>query len=121
MNRAPIPPPHPEPEPANPILVCPYCGHKVGLSWRRYWNAPTGKHLCSACRQKSKLTLPFHFRLLTFATGALLPIPAVFYTTLLFPSVSNAVFLFWLGGYAVVSLILDKYLESKHGVLRKLK
>src|SRR5438045_130706 len=44
-------------------MKCPYCTHTFPLTWRGYFKAPTGRHICPLCFKTSKLK----FRALTFA------------------------------------------------------
>src|SRR5688500_8765513 len=118
MNEPPIPDPSPEPEEVLPVLTCPNCGHKLELTWGRYWRSPTGKHRCPACRQVSKVKLSIEMRLLTGVVGALGALPPVlwsFYTT----GFGDFTFVIWGVSALIIILPLDRYLESRFGTLKK--
>lgn len=36
-------------------LTCPLCNHQFHLTWRRYWKAGFGRHVCPECGQRSKI------------------------------------------------------------------
>ena len=121
MNNAPISSPHSNSPISEPNLDCPYCGHSLNFSWRQYWLAPTGRHKCLKCGEKSKLRLSLALRVLTHILGVLLPIPTAFIFSLFIPFLSDKAWLLWFAGYLVLSLLLDKYFERKYGVLCKIR
>ncbi len=40
-------------------MTCPFCTQSFPLTWRRYWKAPFGRHICPSCGRKSKLRTGF--------------------------------------------------------------
>lgn len=36
-------------------MKCPHCDKEVALTWKRYWTAPMGKHVCPECGESFRL------------------------------------------------------------------
>lgn len=53
-------------------MQCPRCHTPIELTWRRYLQAPLGRHRCPACKACFRLVRPLRYWLLTLAYAALL-------------------------------------------------
>ena len=36
-------------------MICPNCHAENELTWKRYWLAPLGRHVCSHCQAKFRM------------------------------------------------------------------
>ncbi|MES2818781.1 MAG: hypothetical protein V4812_07360 [Pseudomonadota bacterium] len=52
-------------------MQCPSCNTQFELTWRRYLQAPTGRHRCPACKATFRLARSLRYWLLTLAFAAL--------------------------------------------------
>ena len=52
-------------------MQCPRCNTPFELTWRRYLQAPTGRHHCPTCKASFRLVRSARYWLLTLAFAAL--------------------------------------------------
>ena len=58
-------------------LTCPFCTHQFLLTWRRYWKAPFGRHVCPGCGKSSRLRAASLFWVLYLSFLIVTPIAAL--------------------------------------------
>jgi hypothetical protein len=42
-------------------MKCPHCEKEIELTWRRYWKAPHGRHICPYCEQCFQMKHTFKY------------------------------------------------------------
>ena len=98
-------------------MKCPYCDHEFPLTWKRYWQSPTGRHECPSCHQRSRLRPTPGSWIRIFLGVSVGGIPAGWLMHLWFGRVG------WIGGWLLGAFLtgvpLDRYFDDKVRRLEK--
>src|ERR1039457_4505761 len=97
-------------------MKCPHCNHEFPLTWKRYWQSPTGRHVCPSCLQQSRFRLTVVSWLRMFVGISFGGIPFGWLFHIWFGGQ------WWLAGWTLGGLLtgipIDKYIDER---LRKLE
>jgi hypothetical protein len=93
------------------LLLCPFCIYEFGLTWVRYFKAPSGNYKCPECKKISYLEKLWWTKPLFFLIGIFTIAPIEIYV------LGNGNFTLAIVGfiiYLIFTLPLDKYVDKNY-------
>src|SRR5262249_32449164 len=98
-------------------MNCPYCNHEFPMTWKRYFYAPMGRHVCPECQRKSRFAVTPGAALRTAMMVGIGAIPLAL-ICMIFVGPRAALVGAGVGGL-LTGIPLDKFYEGKYRKLEK--